>query len=1269
MRLACLLAFTFGLIQASARPSADGRTPAGRMTDIIERVEGAGTSWHYTYDAAGQLQTVHEGADLRESFTYDFNGNLQVVGAMVSPEVDRRDRLLSFEGDEFVVGYAYNDLGQRTMACKVTCEGVAPWKLWEYTYDALGSLLQAVQFSAANENVEVGGVEYLIGPGGQRFGRRTWTLAPAHPTPGATGSTSTPSTPAPMVGYTYTTVIDWDAGPRTPVATYRTVWGLHDQLDTVNLWLDGNGEVVKRLALTPGEAPDPDDRWLYDAAGRLLAMQSYGQAERRWTWDEGRLVQSSVVGHGNQTTVWAYPGAGVEVIHPGGIVEESVHGWLGAEASRTVTVAGSEELSTLHDHLGRVVSRTTPGIEWVYGHDALGLATAESPAGLWTYTRRADGQLLAVNAPEGPDREYAYDGLGRPLEATVHNGGLVQTLEVGWNGNIPTYSQLGVQRTVHPDGRGRPVHTTWTRNAPPDGDLLSRSIRYDIGDRPLSVDETFEGLATPVVSAYAWDAAGRLDSATEAGAAIDYAYTANSVTISPPWGANVVRTFDGLGRLTGVQKGVPGAWEIDFSLAWDPAGRLTDIIQAGGLSQTRTYGGPGKRLSAIDFSAGAESWSLAYNWLPDQPGNLDPNLPWLQVTADLGGDPEVTKYWLDASERLSRVIYPGTGRRQHDYTWQADGARESETITDPDDEDEPCPCQGGEVCVNDVCASLEEKIGHDFNGLGQLWKIDRFTRHRGEEEWDLDAASHVDVVSDGWGRITEYQTGGINRQALTWDVEGRLLSMHVAGEVGKNYSYRYNWRDQRTHRSGPEGTVASAWEADGLLAEEFVAGANTTHRTHLRGAGMVLGVDGTAFGLDHLGSPVLRWDGADHAIQRFDAWGAHRGGATPAFGEESVGYTSHAFDAESKLTYAQARYYDPTIGAFLSPDPWSGALSHPGTLQKYAYALGNPLQYTDPDGREPWGPGGFYADVDVSAHVAVRSFPGQEYLFDIVINAIAVPAEGNRAVLADALRSHPDIRSASRAALLTAIADRDIEQSASAQKSDTYRGSPYVYRIVNRINELEALARAQGIESTDPVLVDTTIEMLAQSIDCNSRGLCLLGTSRGDELLHIMALRDELVASSKAQVRMAQAGLEAVAYDLASEVQGAGIFGLLGRLRLWSTRGADITLKRPDGVSDEDWEAKLRILNEAAEQGRARVVHSPTRTGTAQRQARREGRIKPGHDADHGLDLQFGGEDSPGNIVSTPTRVNRSVGGQGQQRLQHPEGTRIDNFLEEKDDE
>jgi len=109
--------------------------------------------------------------------------------------------------------------------------------------------------------------------------------------------------------------------------------------------------------------------------------------------------------------------------------------------------------------------------------------------------------------------------------------------------------------------------------------------------------------------------------------------------------------------------------------------------------------------------------------------------------------------------------------------------------------------------------------------------------------------------------------------------------------------------------------------------------------------------------------------------------------------------------------------------------------------------------------------------------------------------------------------------------------------------------------------------------------------------------------------------------------------------------------------------GVVITLKKPEGVSDAEWKAKLKALNDAAKNGKAKVVHNPVRDGKAQKQARKEGKIKKGHDADHSLDLQFGGDDKPSNIRSTPSRVNRSVGGQGQQRMQHPHGTPIRKFV------
>ena len=114
--------------------------------------------------------------------------------------------------------------------------------------------------------------------------------------------------------------------------------------------------------------------------------------------------------------------------------------------------------------------------------------------------------------------------------------------------------------------------------------------------------------------------------------------------------------------------------------------------------------------------------------------------------------------------------------------------------------------------------------------------------------------------------------------------------------------------------------------------------------------------------------------------------------------------------------------------------------------------------------------------------------------------------------------------------------------------------------------------------------------------------------------------------------------------------------------------GVVAELKRPSGVSDADWNAKMKKLNEGADAGDAKMVHKPTRDGKAQQAARKNGEIEAGHDADHGLDLQFGGKDTRENITSTNARVNRSVGGQGTRlRKEIPDGTKIKEFVTKQD--
>ncbi len=54
---------------------------------------------------------------------------------------------------------------------------------------------------------------------------------------------------------------------------------------------------------------------------------------------------------------------------------------------------------------------------------------------------------------------------------------------------------------------------------------------------------------------------------------------------------------------------------------------------------------------------------------------------------------------------------------------------------------------------------------------------------------------------------------------------------------------------------------------------------------------------------------------------------------------------------ETGLDYFGARYFSGAQGRFTSPDPiTTPKLEDPQRWNKYAYALGNPLQFTDPTG-------------------------------------------------------------------------------------------------------------------------------------------------------------------------------------------------------------------------------------------------------------------------------------------------------------------------------
>jgi RHS repeat-associated protein len=65
-------------------------------------------------------------------------------------------------------------------------------------------------------------------------------------------------------------------------------------------------------------------------------------------------------------------------------------------------------------------------------------------------------------------------------------------------------------------------------------------------------------------------------------------------------------------------------------------------------------------------------------------------------------------------------------------------------------------------------------------------------------------------------------------------------------------------------------------------------------------------------------------------------------------------FTGQRLD-DTGLYYYGARYYDPQIGRFISPDTLVHNFANPQSFNRYSYCLNNPLKYIDPTGFDPEG--------------------------------------------------------------------------------------------------------------------------------------------------------------------------------------------------------------------------------------------------------------------------------------------------------------------------
>ena len=83
-------------------------------------------------------------------------------------------------------------------------------------------------------------------------------------------------------------------------------------------------------------------------------------------------------------------------------------------------------------------------------------------------------------------------------------------------------------------------------------------------------------------------------------------------------------------------------------------------------------------------------------------------------------------------------------------------------------------------------------------------------------------------------------------------------------------------------------------------------------------------------------------------------------------------FTNEQTDATG-LVYLRARYYEPSVGRLLSRDVWEGNPNQPMSYNGWLYVLGNPVNWTDPQGVFRW------RRASRDQHTAVEDFLEAEY--------------------------------------------------------------------------------------------------------------------------------------------------------------------------------------------------------------------------------------------------------------------------------------------------
>jgi RHS repeat-associated protein len=695
----------------------------------------------------------------------------------------------------------------------------------------------------------------------------------------------------------------------------------------------------------------------FDAQGNLLKVQDTLGNLTAFGYDSvGRKVAQTNAN--NKVTRYFYDNNDnlVRVVDP--LNRTNAH-FYDENNNRVVTIdARGAATTNTYDAKDRLIStRNAMGGLTLYEYDAMDRKTKVTDArlGITRFGYDAVGNLIALTNALNQVTRYTYDPNGNqtsvisPTSQVTTNiydnlNRLVMTVDPAGNTNRFVYDPLGrkvqaidhLNRTNHftYDAIGRLTQTT-------DATGGTAKFAYDaVGNRLVTTDpknqsvtNTYNALNRLTQTREAggglyqmtYDGAGNLTNRIDAkGQVTRYAYDGNNrrtsyqsgtpVTFSYDPNGNVSSMTDSLGTTTyqydalNRVTSVTDAFGKTVSYGYDANGNRTSITYPGGKVVLYTYDSLNRMTAVTDWLGGVTSYSY------DTAGNL---------SHTTNPDASTVRYAFDPANRLIGLTNSapnGTPISSYRYTLDAVGNHSQVSQVEPL---ETTPVAG------------QFSYSYDVDN--------RLTSAEGEPH-----------AHDANGNMT-----GLNAtNLLTYDFEDRLIKTVFAGATNE---YQYDGAGNRKMAVRSGVTTRYVLDLNSSLSQVLADtdGSGNVTAYYVYGLGLISQIkpDGTAlyYHFDSRGSTIAMTDAQGVMVNAYsyDPFGRTRDALE--FSENRFRYLGRhgIVDEGNGFSYIRARYYSVRRGRFVTKDPLTGTDGDPQSLNRYIYALNNPVRFIDVSGMSP----------------------------------------------------------------------------------------------------------------------------------------------------------------------------------------------------------------------------------------------------------------------------------------------------------------------------